>query len=165
MPSLHVYRKTSEGRQHFLLKQLLTMLQYNYTCSRLRFGRMLTLLSIKNLLLYAANGWGATFESAAFKLKPQPSKVCFESCSTQTQTSNFVEAYVARNTKTDLKNRFKKHEKSEKLIRVKYEKQQDSACCSNFNLNGNAILLQLQLFPKNITLCIYVLPCNSCVDL
>lgn len=45
---------------------------------------------------------GVPHLSAAFKLKPQPSKVCFESYSAQTQTSNFVEAYVARNTKTDL---------------------------------------------------------------
>lgn len=60
---------------------------------------MLTLLSIKNLLLYAANGWGATFESAALKSKPQPSKACFEPYSTQTQTSNFVKASVVRNRK------------------------------------------------------------------
>lgn len=63
---------------------------------------MLTLLSIKTILLYAANGWGATFESAAFRLKLQSSKVCFESYSTQTQTSNFVKVHIVRNTKMDL---------------------------------------------------------------
>lgn len=68
---------------------------------------MLTLLSIKNLLLNAANGWGATLESAAFKIKPQPFKACFESYSTETQTSNFVEAFVVRNTKMDYKTDFK----------------------------------------------------------
>lgn len=51
---------------------------------------------------HAASGWGAIFESAAFKLKPQPSKVCFESYSTQTQTLNFLKAYNVRNTKMDL---------------------------------------------------------------
>lgn len=61
---------------------------------------MLTLLSIKNFLLYAADGWGATFKSAAFKLKPQSYEVCFESYSTQTQTPSFVKAYIVRNTHT-----------------------------------------------------------------
>lgn len=71
------------------------MTSHNYTCSTLRFG---TLCQLKTS--FCVQPVGATFESAAFKLKKQPSEVSCEIYGIQAQNSNFVQ--VVRNAKMDV---------------------------------------------------------------